>query len=49
MRFEDDAAPGGFHRPYAPMHGPGCDPYQLVEYVPDVVRRTNFRGEVSDD
>ena len=33
-------------RPYAPNHGPGRDPYTIVEYATDVDRRTSFRGEV---
>jgi hypothetical protein len=34
-------------RPFAPRHGPGNDPYTVVEYATDVDRRTNFRGEVT--
>jgi hypothetical protein len=33
-------------RPYAPNHGPGNDPYRVVEYAPDEARRTSFRGVV---
>ena len=35
-------------RPFAPTHGPGNDPYYLVEYVDDTERRTSFRGIVKD-
>ena len=34
-------------RPFAPRHGPGNDPYVVVEYAEDVDRRTSFRGEVN--
>lgn len=34
-------------RPYAPRHGPGNDPYVVVEYAKDEDRRTSFRGEVN--
>lgn len=33
---------------YPPNHGPGYDPYRLVEYEDDVARRTLFTGEVKD-
>ena len=33
-------------KPYAPNHGPGRNPYTVVEYADDVDRRTSFRGEV---
>jgi hypothetical protein len=35
-------------RPFAPRHGPGNDPYVIVEYADEVERRTNFRGEVQE-
>lgn len=35
-------------RVYAPNHGPGNDPYLLVEIGTDLDRRTSFRGEVKD-
>lgn len=35
--------------PFAPNHGPGNDPYRVVEYVSDEARRTSFRGIVKDD
>jgi hypothetical protein len=34
--------------PFAPNHGPGNDPYRVVEYAPDEDRRTSFRGVVKD-
>ena len=33
-------------RPFAPRHGPGSDPYTVVQYVTDEQRRTSWRGEV---
>lgn len=36
----------GVNRPYAPNHGPGRNPYIVVEYRDDVDRRTRFTGEV---
>lgn len=33
-------------RPFAPLHGPGCDPYVVHELATDVERRTRFTGEV---
>ncbi len=36
-------------RPFAPNHGPGCDPYTIVEYAKDEDRRTRFTGEVLED
>lgn len=38
----------GQHRPFAPVHAPGADPYTIVEYASDVERRTSFRGEVGE-
>jgi len=37
------------HRPYAPTHAPGADPYRVVEYATDLDRRTSFRGVLDDD
>lgn len=34
-------------RPFAPLHGPGEDPYVVHEYADDVQRRTSFRGVVT--
>jgi hypothetical protein len=31
-------------RPFAPLHGPGDDPYVLHEYSTDEQRRTSFQG-----
>jgi hypothetical protein len=47
LRFVEDD--GTEVRPFAPMHGPGDDPYSLVEYATDVQRRTSFRGVVKDE
>lgn len=33
-------------RPFAPTHGPGDDPYVIVQYATDEQRRTSFRGVV---
>lgn len=33
-------------RPFAPNHGPGNDPYMVVQYSTDEDRRTNFKGEL---
>lgn len=33
------------HRPYAPLHGPGNDPYLIAELATDEDRRTSFRGD----
>lgn len=33
--------------PYAPMHGPGNNPYMITEERTDVDRRTKFTGEVN--
>lgn len=33
-------------RPFAPRHGPGSDPYTIIQYATDEQRRTSFRGEV---
>jgi hypothetical protein len=33
-------------RPYAPHHGPGWDPYMVIEHGSDEDARTSFRGEV---
>lgn len=32
------------HRPYAPLHSPGNDPYLIAELATDEERRTDFRG-----
>ncbi len=33
-------------KPFAPLHGPGENPYVIVEYATDTQRRTRFTGEV---
>lgn len=33
-------------RPFAPLHGPGCDPYTVHQVATDEQRRTRFTGEV---
>lgn len=35
-------------KPFAPLHGPGEDPYRIVEYATDTQRRTSFRGELNE-
>jgi hypothetical protein len=37
----------GLHRPYAPCHGPGWDPYLVTVERTGEDRRTSFRGELS--
>lgn len=34
------------HRPYAPNHGPGHDPYTVREETTDLDRRTQYTGNV---
>lgn len=43
-------SPGSWHavRPYAPLHGPGNDPYLVAELATDEDRRTSFRGELNE-
>lgn len=55
-RLADNDAPAEDHRfepkhprrsrPFAPLHGPGCDPYVVHEYATDEQRRTRFTGDV---
>jgi hypothetical protein len=45
-RAEDFVIDG--HRPYAPLHGPGNDPYLVAELATDDERRTSFRGELNE-
>lgn len=40
--FRIDGAPC-----FPPAHGPGNDPYLVLEYGTDLDRRTSFRGEVN--
>lgn len=35
-------------KPFAPLHGPGEDPYTVVEFASDEQRRTSFRGLVNE-
>jgi hypothetical protein len=37
----------GNRRPFAPTHGPGDDPYVIVQYASEEQRRTSFRGELN--
>jgi hypothetical protein len=48
--FEICDSPGSEHsvRPYAPLHGPGNDPYLIAELATMDDRRTSFRGELND-
>lgn len=34
---------------YPPAHGPGNDPYLILEYGTDADRRTSFRGELNPE
>lgn len=34
-------------RPFAPLHGPGCDPYTVHQAASDEQRRTRFTGEIA--
>jgi hypothetical protein len=34
-------------RPFAPLHGPGCDPYMIREVSTDEETRTDQRGHVA--
>lgn len=36
-------------RPYAPLHGPGNDPYLIAELATDEQRKTNYKGELIAD
>lgn len=36
------------HRPFAPVHAPGHDPYTVVQLTTDEARRTSYRGLVKD-
>jgi hypothetical protein len=37
----------GQQRPYAPAHGPGNDPYLILQHGTDLDRRTSFTGQVN--
>jgi hypothetical protein len=37
----------GGDRPFAPLHGPGCDPYMVREVSTDEEARTDQRGHVA--
>jgi hypothetical protein len=43
-----DDATGGEIRPWAPLHGPGNDPYFLYVLSTDEEQRTNNRGEIKE-
>ena len=34
---------------YPPTHGPGCSPYQIMDYGSDEDRRMSFRGELNPE
>lgn len=38
---------GSVERPFAPLHGPGENPYVIHEFASDEQRRTSFRGEMN--
>lgn len=37
----------GAFRPFAPTHGPGDNPYVIVQYATDEQRRTSFTGDLN--
>jgi hypothetical protein len=39
----------GLHRPYAPCHGPGWDPYLVTAERTEADRRTSFRGTLNPE
>jgi hypothetical protein len=39
----------GGERPRAPAHGPGNDPYLMLDYGTDLDRRTSFTGAVNPE
>lgn len=39
----------GGQRPYPPAHGPGNDPYLVLDYGTDTDRRTRFTGDVNPE
>jgi hypothetical protein len=51
FRLRQDAdEPGAedyYSRPYAPLHGPGNDPYLIAELTTGEERRTSFRGTLN--
>jgi hypothetical protein len=48
--FQVCDSPGSEHavRPYAPLHGPGNDPYLVAEVATETDRRTSFRGDLNE-
>ena len=48
FRIISSGDPGAYERPFAPRHGPGNNPYAMVEYVDEVERRTLQDGTVKD-
>jgi len=34
---------------YPPAHGPGNDPYLILDYGSDIDRRTSFRGDLNPE
>jgi hypothetical protein len=45
--FRLAADDGSEHRPYAPIHAPGWDPYLITVTAPEDAKRTSFRGELN--
>jgi hypothetical protein len=45
--FREAGEHGEEFRPFAPLHGPGQDPYRITELSTDDERRTRFTGEIS--
>lgn len=46
--YREVADDGTEHRPYAPNHGPGWDPYLITVVAPVEAKRTSFRGELNE-
>lgn len=46
MQRDGTAATELVDRPFAPLHGPGDNPYVIHQYSTDAQRRTSFRGEL---
>ncbi len=47
MEFFTVRAGTGAHKPFAPSHGPGNDPYLVREIGTEADQRTSYKGELS--
>lgn len=45
VNFDGEGVP---HRPFAPTHGPGDNPYTIVQYATDEQRKTAFTGALNE-